>query len=255
MAEAAALRSPPAGRTAEPILRLEGVHTHIGPYHILHGVSFEVPGGGLTVLLGRNGAGKTTTLRTIMGLWPASKGRIAFDGRDITARPTPDIAQAGIGYVPESMGIFSDLTVRENLVLAARSGPLDTARLDWIFSLFPALKRFWALPAGQLSGGQKQMLAISRAIAEPRRLLLIDEPTKGLAPVIVRNMIEAFLALKAAGETILLVEQNFYAASQLGDSVLVMDDGRIVHAGAMRDLVANKTLQQRLLGLSLDAHQ
>ncbi len=255
MAEAAALRSPPAARPAEPILRLEGVHTHIGPYHILHGVDFEVPSGGLTMLLGRNGAGKTTTLRTIVGLWRASQGRITFEGQDITARSTPDIARAGIGYVPESMGIFSDLTVRENLVLAARSGPLDTARLDWIFSLFPALKRFWALPAGQLSGGQKQMLAISRAIAEPRRLLLVDEPTKGLAPVIVRNMIEAFQALKAAGETILLVEQNFYAASQLGDSVLVMDDGRIVHAGAMRDLVADAALQQRLLGLSLDAHQ
>jgi branched-chain amino acid transport system ATP-binding protein len=251
----AALRSPPEPGSAEPILRLEGVHTHIGPYHILHGIDFEVPSGGLTMLLGRNGAGKTTTLRTIMGLWPASRGRIAFDGQDITARATPDIARAGIGYVPESMGIFSDLTVRENLILAARSGPLDTARLDWIFSLFPALKRFWALPAGQLSGGQKQMLAISRAIAEPRRLLLIDEPTKGLAPVIVRNMIEAFRALKTAGETILLVEQNFYAASQLGDSVLVMDDGRIIHAGAMRDLVDDKALQQRLLGLSLDAHQ
>jgi branched-chain amino acid transport system ATP-binding protein len=251
----AALRSPPEPGSAEPILRLEGVHTHIGPYHILHGIDFEVPSGGLTMLLGRNGAGKTTTLRTIMGLWPASSGRIAFEGQDITARATPDIARAGIGYVPESMGIFSDLTVRENLILAARSGPLDTARLDWIFSLFPALKRFWALPAGQLSGGQKQMLAISRAIAEPRRLLLIDEPTKGLAPVIVRNMIEAFRALKTAGETILLVEQNFYAASQLGDSVLVMDDGRIIHAGAMRDLVDDKALQQRLLGLSLDAHQ
>jgi branched-chain amino acid transport system ATP-binding protein len=251
----AALRSLPEPGSAEPILRLGGVHTHIGPYHILHGIDFEVPSGGLTMLLGRNGAGKTTTLRTIMGLWPASRGRIAFDGQDITARATPDIARAGIGYVPESMGIFSDLTVRENLILAARSGPLDTARLDWIFSLFPALKRFWALPAGQLSGGQKQMLAISRAIAEPRRLLLIDEPTKGLAPVIVRNMIEAFRALKTAGETILLVEQNFYAASQLGDSVLVMDDGRIIHAGAMRDLVDDKALQQRLLGLSLDAHQ
>jgi branched-chain amino acid transport system ATP-binding protein len=231
------------------------VHTHIGPYHILHGVDFEVPSGGLTMLLGRNGAGKTTTLRTIMGLWRASQGRITFEGQDITAQATPDIARAGIGYVPESMGIFADLTVRENLVLAARSGPLDAARLDWIFSLFPALKRFWALPAGQLSGGQKQMLAISRAIAEPRRLLLVDEPTKGLAPVIVRNMIEAFQALKAAGETILLVEQNFYAASQLGDNVLVMDDGRIVHAGAMRDLVADAALQQRLLGLSLDTHQ
>jgi branched-chain amino acid transport system ATP-binding protein len=240
---------------AEPLLQLSGVHTHIGPYHILHGVDFAISPGQLTMLLGRNGAGKTTTFRTIMGLWQASSGTIRFDGRDITKNSTPDIARAGIGYVPESMAIFTDLTVRENIVLAARSGPVDSARLDWMLGLFPALKRFWNLPAGNLSGGQKQMLAIARAIAEPRRLLLIDEPTKGLAPVMVRSMIEAFKALKAAGETILIVEQNFYAASALGDNVIVMDDGRIVHSGAMREMVEDKKLQQRLLGLSLDAHQ
>lgn len=240
---------------AEPLLHLSGVHTHIGPYHILHGVDLAVPEGQLTVLLGRNGAGKTTSLRTMMGLWQASSGTVRFDGKDITRNSTPDIARAGIGYVPESMGIFTDLTVRENIVLAARSGPVDSARLDWMLGLFPALKRFWNLPAGNLSGGQKQMLAIARAISESRRLLLIDEPTKGLAPVMVRSMIEAFKALKAAGETILLVEQNFYAASALGDNVAVMDDGRIVHAGTMGELVADKNLQQHLLGLSLDAHQ
>jgi branched-chain amino acid transport system ATP-binding protein len=239
----------------EPLLQLKNVQTHIGPYHILHGVNFDIPTGSLTMLLGRNGAGKTTTLRTIMGLWQASAGRIRFDGQNITASATPDIARAGIAYVPESMGIFTDLTVRENIVLAARSGPVDSARLDWLLGLFPALKRFWNLPAGNLSGGQKQMLAIARAIAEPRRLLLVDEPTKGLAPVMVRSMIEAFKALKASGETILLVEQNFHAASVLGDGVLVMDDGRIVHSGAMSDLVADQALQQRLLGLSLDAYQ
>jgi len=239
----------------EPILRLEGVETHIGPYHILHGVGFDVPAGELTLLLGRNGAGKTTTLRTVMGLWQASAGRILFDGRDISRSATPDIARAGIAYVPEAMGVFGQLTVRENLVLAARQGPIDTARLDWIFGLFPALKRFWSLPAGLLSGGQKQMLAIARAIVEPRRLLLVDEPTKGLAPVMVRSMIDAFRALKQAGETILLVEQNFHAASALGDGVLVVDDGRVVHTGGMAELIADASLQQRLLGLSLDAHQ
>jgi branched-chain amino acid transport system ATP-binding protein len=239
----------------EPILRLEGVETHIGPYHILHGVGFEVPAGELTLLLGRNGAGKTTTLRTVMGLWQASAGRILFEGRNIAGSATPDIARAGIAYVPESMGVFGQLTVRENLVLAARQGPIDTARLDWIFGLFPALKRFWSLPAGLLSGGQKQMLAIARAIVEPRRLLLVDEPTKGLAPVMVRSMIDAFRALKQAGETILLVEQNFYAASALGDGVIVVDDGAVVHRGAMSELIADASLQQRLLGLSLDAHQ
>ena len=239
----------------EPILRLEGVETHIGPYHILHGVGFDVPAGELTLLLGRNGAGKTTTLRTVMGLWQASAGRILFDGRDISKSATPDIARAGIAYVPEAMGVFGQLTVRENLVLAARQGPIDTARLDWIFGLFPALKRFWSLPAGLLSGGQKQMLAIARAIVEPRRLLLVDEPTKGLAPVMVRSMIDAFRALKQAGETILLVEQNFHAASALGDGVLVVDDVRVVHSGGMAELIADASLQQRLLGLSLDAHQ
>jgi branched-chain amino acid transport system ATP-binding protein len=239
----------------EPLLRLENVHTHIGPYHIIHGVYFDIPQGELTMLLGRNGAGKTTTLRTIMGLWQASSGTIHFDGQDISKAATPDIARSGIAYVPETMGIFTDLTVRENIVLAARSGPVNRERLDWILGLFPALKRFWNLPAGNLSGGQKQMLAIARAIAEPRRLLLVDEPTKGLAPVMIRSMIEAFKALKAAGETILLVEQNFHAASVLGDNVVVMDDGRIVHSGLMTDLVADTALQQRLLGLSLDAHQ
>ena len=240
---------------AEPLLQLSGVHTHIGPYHILHGVDLAAPAGQLTMLLGRNGAGKTTTLRTIMGLWRASSGTIRFGGREIAKESTPDIACAGIGYVPETMGIFAGLTVRENIVLATRNGPVDSARLDWILGLFPALKRFWNLPAGNLSGGQKQMLAIARAIAEPRRLLLIDEPTKGLAPVMVRSMIEAFRALKAAGETILLVEQNFHAASALGDNAIVMDDGRVVHSGLMSELVADKNLQRRLLGLSLDAHQ
>ena len=159
------------------LLKLSGVHTHIGEYHILQGVDLVVPRGGLAVLLGRNGAGKTTTLRTIMGLWQASAGRIEFNGRDISALHTPAIAQAGIAYVPESMAVFGGLTVRENLFLAARNGPMDQQRLEWIFSFFPALKKFWYYPAGNLSGGQKQMVAIARAIIEPRELLLIDEPT------------------------------------------------------------------------------
>jgi branched-chain amino acid transport system ATP-binding protein len=239
----------------EPLLQLSGVHTHIGEYHILQGVDLVVPRGGLSVLLGRNGAGKTTTLRTIMGLWKASAGSVRFDGRDIQALPTPDIAQAGIAYVPESMAVFSDLTVRENLFLAARSGPLDQARVEWIFGFFPALKKFWNYPAGNLSGGQKQMVAIARAIVEPRKLLLIDEPTKGLAPAIIQSLIAAFRELKETDTTILLVEQNFSFVKSLGDTVSVMDDGRIVHGGAMRELVEDQDLQQRLLGLSLASHQ
>ena len=193
----------------EPLLSLAGVNTHIGQYHILHGVDFEVPRGSLTMLLGRNGAGKTTCLRTIMGLWRASAGSIRMDGHDITRAATPDVARMGIAYVPENMGIFAGLTVRENLLLAARAGEPDAGRLAWIFGLFPAMQKFWNSLAGNLSGGQKQMLAIARAIVEPRKLLLVDEPTKGLAPSIIANMVEAFRELKRTDTTILVVEQNF----------------------------------------------
>lgn len=240
---------------AEALLSLRGVKTNIGRYHILHGVDFEVAEGGLTMLLGRNGAGKTTTLRTIMGMWRANAGEILFAGRDIAKMETPDIARLGIAYVPESMAIFTDLTVQENLVLAARSGPLDQKRLDWIFARFEALERFWTLPAGFLSGGQKQMLAVARAIIEPRRLLLIDEPTKGLAPAIIANMIAAFRELKDGESTLLVVEQNFAFARQLGDTVVVMDDGKVAHRGGMAAFAGDSALQQHLLGLGMDTHQ
>jgi branched-chain amino acid transport system ATP-binding protein len=239
----------------EPLLSLAGVNTHIGQYHILQGVDFEVPRAGLTMLLGRNGAGKTTTLRTIMGLWKASAGTIRYEGTEIQRCATPDLARLGVGYVPENMGIFAGLTVRENLLLAARSGPPDPKRLEWIFRLFPAMQRFWNALAGNLSGGQKQMLAIARAIVEPRKLLLVDEPTKGLAPSIIANMIEAFPELKRTETSLLVVEQNFHFARALGDTVAVMDSGRIVHAGRMADLAGDEPLQTKLLGLSLESHQ
>ncbi len=239
----------------ENLLALKGVHTHIGAYHILHGVDLSVPRGKLTMLLGRNGAGKTTTLRTIMGLWKASQGSIQFNGGDITARPTPEIAAMNVAYVPENMGIFSDLTVKENMLLAARGARtadhIDAKRLQWIFSLFPAVEKFWNHPAGKLSGGQKQMLAVSRAIVEPRELLIIDEPSKGLAPAIINNMIDAFAQLKASGVTILLVEQNINFAKRLGDSVAVMDNGVVVHAGSMKELAEDEALQHSLLGLAI----
>jgi branched-chain amino acid transport system ATP-binding protein len=248
---------------SDALLALSGVHTHIGAYHILHGVDFDVPAGQVTMLLGRNGAGKTTTLRTIMGLWRASRGQVRFDGVLVNGeqgqRATPDIAQLGIAYVPENMGIFSDLSVRENLLLAARGArtidDIDTRRLEWLFGLFPAIRKFWLYPAGKLSGGQKQMLAICRAMVEPRRLLLIDEPSKGLAPAIVQNLIAALRELKSTQTTVLLVEQNFAMAKALGDRVAVMDDGRVVHHGGMAELAQDEALQQKLLGLSLGAHQ
>ena len=244
-------RTTPQG----PLLTLSGVHTHIGAYHILHGVDLTVPRGQLTMLLGRNGAGKTTTLRTIMGLWHASKGKLVFDGQDITAAETPHIAGLDVAYVPENMGIFSDLTVKENMLLAARGAKnaqqMDSQRLEWIFKLFPAVEKFWNHPAGKLSGGQKQMLAVARAIVEPRKLLIVDEPSKGLAPAIINNMIDAFEQLKQTGTTILLVEQNISFAKRLGDHVAVMDNGKVVHGGAMQELSDNQDLQHALLGLAI----
>ena len=237
------------------LLELNEVHTHIGAYHILHGVNLQIPRGELTLLLGRNGAGKTTTLRTIMGLWKASQGTVNFNGHDITHMSTPDIASLNIAYVPENMGIFSDLTVEENMLLAARKAShaqqMDSDRLDWIYAMFPAVEKFWHHPAGKLSGGQKQMLAVARAMVEPRDLLIVDEPSKGLAPAIVQNMIDAFQKMKASGVSILLVEQNIHFAQQLGDSVAVMDNGRVIHAGSMAALSADPALQQSLLGLAL----
>ncbi len=240
---------------AEPLLSLSGVHTHIGQYHILHGVDLVVPEGELTMLLGRNGAGQTTTLRTVMGLWRASAGVIKFAGRDITALPTPDIARLGIAYVPETMGIFSQLTVRENMLLASGPAGLNAARLDVVFALFPVLKQKWHDAAGGLSGGQKQMLAISRAMAEERRLMIVDEPTKGLAPAVIEHLIGGFQTLKQSRTTVLLVEQNFHMARSLGDGVAVRDGGTVIHAGAMAALAADEALQERLLGLSLAEHQ
>jgi branched-chain amino acid transport system ATP-binding protein len=238
---------------SDPILKLEGIYTDIAQYHILHGVDLEVPRGAVTMLLGRNGVGKTTTLRTVIGHWQARAGRIQFDGEDITTARTPERARAGIGFVPEDMGIFSDLTVEENMTLAAVSGPLDSGRLDWILDAFPPLRTFWTSPAGTLSGGQKQMLSIARAMAEERKLFLIDEPTKGLAPAIISTMAGALRELKQQGASILLVEQNFAVARALGDHAAVMDDGRIVWTGPMQTLATDAALQDRLMGLTMEA--
>ena len=236
-------------------LTLEGVHTHIGRYHILQGVDFVAPAGRTTMLLGRNGAGKTTALRTIMGLWRASKGRIALGERPLQGLAASDVARLGVGYAPETMAIFSDLTVRENLILGARAGPLDDGRLGWIFGFFPALKKFWLSRAGSLSGGQKQMLSIARAIVEPRELLLIDEPTKGLAPAIV-----------GSADRMPAGDQGDRRDDPAGRAEFSRrgrgrrrgpGDGQRPHRPSGRDgaLAADDRLQNRLLGLSLDSHQ
>ncbi|MFN4100839.1 MAG: ABC transporter ATP-binding protein [Pararhodobacter sp.] len=237
---------------SEPILSLREVKTDIAQYHILHGVTFDVPRGGVTMLLGRNGAGKTTTLRTIMGLWKPREGDILLDGAKISGLPPSQIARRGVGFVPEDMGIFADLTVEENIHLAVLSGKPNPQKLDWLFGVFPALKTFWNSPAGTLSGGQKQMLAVARAVVEDRELYLIDEPSKGLAPAIVATLARALKDLKSRGASILMVEQNFSLARALGDHVAVMDDGRIVWTGRMAELVADTALQERLMGLKME---
>lgn len=239
---------------SEPILTLNNLYTDIAQYHILQGVDLQVPRGQVTMLLGRNGVGKTTTLKTIMGQWTAKSGEILYNGQEMTQMPVSARARAGIGFVPEDMGIFRDLTVEENMILGCTSGPLDLKRKDWLLGAFPALGTFWHSEAGNLSGGQKQMLSIARAMAEERQLYLIDEPTKGLAPAIVSTMAQALRELKAQGASILLVEQNFSVAKALGDTAAVMDDGRVTWSGDMAELATNSDLQERLMGLSMEAH-
>ncbi|MBR7552601.1 ABC transporter ATP-binding protein [Allobacillus sp. GCM10007491] len=234
---------------SESILKLESINTYIDQFHILQKVNFEVKKGELTVLLGRNGAGKTTTLRTIMGLNPASAGTVTFKGENITKGAPYQIANKGIGYVPEDQGIFYDLTVGENMRVAMRHENDETKeRLDWSLDLFPDLKRFWKKPAGQLSGGQKQMLAIARSFINETDLILIDEPSKGLAPVIVEAVIDAIEKIKDR-TTVVLVEQNFSMAKRLGEKYYILDNGMTMHHGNMKDLEQNEELKRKYLGI------
>jgi branched-chain amino acid transport system ATP-binding protein len=232
------------------LLKLNNIETYIGQYHILQGVSLEVKKGEVTVLLGRNGAGKTTTLRTIMGLNPASKGSIVYKGEEIQFLPTYTIAQKGIGYVPEDQGIFAGLTVEENMKVAIQKENEETnKRLEYILNLFPDLKKFWKKPGGLLSGGQKQMLSIARAYVNDNELLLIDEPSKGLAPIVVEKVMESILQMKDE-TTIVLVEQNFMMASTIGDCFYIIDDGRTVSNGTMKQLKEDEEMKRKYLGIA-----
>jgi branched-chain amino acid transport system ATP-binding protein len=232
------------------LLKLNAVETYIGQYHILQGVSLEVKKGEVTVLLGRNGAGKTTTLRTIMGLNPASKGAITYKGEDIKKLPTYLVAKKGIGYVPEDQGIFADLTVEENMKVAIQKDNQETLdRMEWILDLFPDLKKFWKKPGGLLSGGQKQMLSIARAYINNNELLLIDEPSKGLAPIVVEKVMESIIQMKEQ-TTIVLVEQNFMMASTIGDCFYIIDDGRTVSHGVMNQLKQDADMRRKYLGIA-----
>jgi len=229
------------------LLEVRDIHTFIGQFHILEGVSVEVPPGTITVLLGRNGAGKTTTLKSVLGLTPPRSGQICFAGQEIHGRRPYDIAALGIGFVPEHRAIFRDLSVRENLRIAERRRGDFARREELIFSLFPDLKRLIHLPGTHLSGGQQQMLAVARALVPENRLLLIDEPSEGLAPVIIEQMIAAIRELSAE-TTVLLVEQNFLVASQLAERYVIVEEGRSVQSGLMADLVQDKATIQRYLG-------
>lgn len=229
------------------LLEVHNVHTFIGQFHILEGVTVEVPRGSVTALLGRNGAGKTTTLKSVLGLTPPSKGQVTFEDQQIQGRRSFDIAALGIGYVPEHRAIFRDLTVAENLKIAERRRG-DLARKEaFIFKLFPDLKRLIHLRGSQLSGGQQQMLAMARALVPDNKLLLIDEPSEGLAPIIIEQMMAAILQLSAA-VTVLLVEQNFLVAGQLAERYVIIEEGRSVKQGAMADLVQDQPTIQRYLG-------
>ena len=232
------------------MLKVDNLETYIEEFHILQGVSFDVREGQITVLFGRNGAGKTTTLRTIMGFYRAAQGTISYQDEVINGLPTYMIARKGIGYVPEDQGIFPRLTVGETLLLARREKNQETEeKLNWMLDLFPDLKKFWHKRSGLLSGGQKQMLAIARAYVNSHGLLLIDEPSKGLSPLMVEKLMDAILQMKEK-TTILLVEQNYFMASQIGDYFYIMDDGKIVNGGDMEQLVEDKDLSRKYLGVS-----
>lgn len=229
------------------LLEVHDIHTFIGQYHILQGVTLNVPAGSITALLGRNGAGKTTTLKTILGLTPPSQGRILFKNLEIQGKHSYEIAASGIGYVPEHRAIFRDLSVGENLKIAERrKGDLERKQA-MLFDLFPDLQRLIHLPGTHLSGGQQQMLAIARALVAENQLLLIDEPSEGLAPVIIENLMQAIRQL-SAGTTILLVEQNFIVARQLAQFYVIIEEGRSVHHGKMDDLINDAQTIQRYLG-------
>jgi branched-chain amino acid transport system ATP-binding protein len=229
-----------------PILEVRDLHVHRGEAHILHGVGFEIAPRRVTALLGRNGVGKTTTLLALLGLLP-SVGEVVFDGDPLGDLPTHQRVRRGIAYVPEDREVFSQLTVAENLKLAMQ-WPESRDRLPMVHELFPELDQRAAQKAGSLSGGQQQMLALGRALLHPAKLLLIDEPTKGLAPIVINEVVAA-LQRATADATVLLVEQNLRVAEALATDAIVLDEGRVVWQGAMRALLDDQDLTTSLLGV------
>ena len=231
-----------------PLIAIDDLHVHLGESHVLQGVSFEVPEGGVTALLGRNGVGKTTTLRAMMGLVPR-RGRVALAGEELTRLPTHEIVRRGIGYVPEDRDVFAGLTVDENLRISERNSP----RYELVYELFPELRERGGQKAGTLSGGQQQMVAIARALLNENPVLLVDEPTKGLAPLLVT---EVAAAIERAAElaTVLLVEQNLAVVARVAQQVVVLDGGTVVHAGSAADLLGDPEKVRALLGVHGGSH-
>src|SRR6266496_2376489 len=229
----------------QTLLEVNDLHVYLGQSHVLQGVSFTVRDGGVTALLGRNGVGKTTTLRAILGL-VGRRGTVTFDGDDLTSLATHRIVRRRVGYVPEDRDIFAGLTVEENLRLAERD---PEPRYDLVYDLFPELDQRGAQRAGTLSGGQQQMLAIGRALLNDNRLLLVDEPTKGLAPALVADVAHVLERLSEL-TTVLLVEQNLGVVRRIARDAIVLDQGRVVHAGDAQDLLGRPELVKRLLSVS-----
>jgi branched-chain amino acid transport system ATP-binding protein len=231
-------------------LAVDDLHVYLGESHILQGITFDVSAGGVTALLGRNGVGKTTTLRALLGLVPRTRGTVTLEGDDVTRLSTHAVVRRGVGYVPADRDVFAGLTVEENLRLAERNGH---ARYDLVYDLFPELRERAGQRAGTLSGGQQQMVAIARALLNENRLLLVDEPTKGLAPALVTGVAAA---LERASEltTVLLVEQNLQVVQRVAQDVVVLDAGRVVHAGPAQELLADPDHLRRLLGVHGGGH-
>jgi branched-chain amino acid transport system ATP-binding protein len=226
------------------LLSVRDLHVHLGESHILQGIEFDVPEGGVTALLGRNGVGKTTTLRALMGLVDR-RGSISLGGREIAATTTYRIVRHGVGYVPEDRDVFAGLTVDENLRLAERSAD---PRYELVYDLFPELKQRGRQLAGTLSGGQQQMVAIARALLNENRVLLVDEPTKGLAPLLVTQVADV-LARVSELTTVLLVEQDLGVVQRVAREAVVLDTGRVVHIGPAKELLANEAMVHRMLGV------
>ena len=235
--------------TPAPLIRVDDLHVHLGQSHILQGISFDVPEGGVTALLGRNGVGKTTTLRAMMGL-VSRRGSVKVAGAELSSLPTHAIVRRGIGYVPEDRDVFAGLTVDENLRLAERNG---SPRYALVYELFPELRERGAQKAGTLSGGQQQMVAIARALLNDNPILLVDEPTKGLAPLLVTD-VAAALERAAELATVLLVEQNLAVVARVAKQVVVVDGGRVVHTGPADELLGDPDRVKALLGVHGGGH-